>query len=115
MLQGLANVFFPFPSPAEKRVKERVGALARERQSGNTLLIHLGWGGLLPIRATFEKPCPLPLASLTRFISCASDPWLITCKVSGGRCPLFFLPPFSQDSTQAGRPHAPKGNSDFGR
>ena len=38
------EVFFLFPSPPQKGVKERVAALARERQSGNTLLIHLGWG-----------------------------------------------------------------------
>src|SRR5258708_24802310 len=113
MLQGLANVFFPFPSPAEKRVKERVGALARERQSGNTLLIHLGWGGLLPIRATFEKPCPLPLASLTRFISCASDPWLITCKVSGGWLPLFFLSPYPHGSTHERGAFASNGHLAF--
>src|SRR5258708_38361920 len=42
--QGFANVFFLFPSPPQKRGKERVAALARPRQSGNTLLIHLGWG-----------------------------------------------------------------------
>jgi len=42
--QGFANVFFLFPSPPQKRVKERGAALARERQSGTTLLIHLGWG-----------------------------------------------------------------------
>src|SRR5260221_5856631 len=42
--QGLSKVFFLFPSPPQKRVKERVAALARERQSGNTLLLNLGWG-----------------------------------------------------------------------
>jgi len=38
------EVFFLFPSPPQKRVQERVAALARERQSGNTLFITLGWG-----------------------------------------------------------------------
>ena len=38
------EVFFLFPSPPQKRVQERVAALALPRQSGNTLLIHLGWG-----------------------------------------------------------------------
>ena len=38
------EVFFLFPSPPQKGVKERGAALARERQSGTTLLIHLGWG-----------------------------------------------------------------------
>ncbi len=54
--QGFADVFFLFPSPPQKRVKERVAAVARPRHSGNTLFIHLGWGACCPIRATFEKP-----------------------------------------------------------
>jgi hypothetical protein len=53
--QGFANVFFLFPSPPQKRVKERV-----DKQGG--LLEDIVWGGgLLPIRVTFEKPlCCLP-------------------------------------------------------
>jgi len=35
--QGFSNVFFLFPSPPQKRVKERVAAVARPRHSGNTL------------------------------------------------------------------------------
>jgi len=49
MWHGFSNVFFLFPSPPQKRVQERGAALARERQSGTTLFINLGWGGLLPI------------------------------------------------------------------
>ena len=42
--QGFSKVFFLFPSPPQKRVKERVAALALPRQSGNTLFYNLGWG-----------------------------------------------------------------------
>ena len=42
--QGFSTVFFLFPSPPQKKIKERVAAVARERQSGNMLLIHLEWG-----------------------------------------------------------------------
>src|SRR5258708_10105203 len=57
----VSKVFFLFPSPPQKRVKERVAAVARVRHSGNTLLINLGLGGLLLSRATFERPCLLGL------------------------------------------------------
>jgi len=43
-LTGLLKRLFPLPLPAPKRVQERVAALALPRQSGHTLLIHLGWG-----------------------------------------------------------------------
>jgi len=43
-IQGFSKVFFLFPSPPQKRVKERVAAVALPRHSGNTLFIHLGWG-----------------------------------------------------------------------
>src|SRR6266478_6030226 len=51
--QGFSNVFFLFPSPPQKRGKERVAGWARERQSGHTLLIHLGWGGLAAKQSDF--------------------------------------------------------------
>src|SRR5258708_24358193 len=47
--------FSSSPPRPKKRVKERVAGVARERHTGNTLFIHLGWG-LAAIRATFEKP-----------------------------------------------------------
>src|SRR5258708_35269406 len=40
----VSKVFFLFPSPPQKRVKERVAAVALPRHSGNTLFITLGWG-----------------------------------------------------------------------
>ncbi len=55
--QGFSNVFFLFPSPPQKRGKERGAGWALPRPTGTTLFITLGWGGLLPSRATFEKPC----------------------------------------------------------
>src|SRR5258708_39542724 len=42
--QGFSNVFFLFPSPPQKRVKERGTAVALPRHSGTTLFITLGWG-----------------------------------------------------------------------
>ncbi len=42
--QDFSNVFFLFPSPPQKRVKERVAGFARGRKTGNTLFINLGWG-----------------------------------------------------------------------
>jgi len=42
--RGFSNVFLLFPSPPQKRGKERGAAVARERHSGTTLLIHPGWG-----------------------------------------------------------------------
>jgi len=38
------EVFFLFPSPPQKRVKERGAGVARERHTGTTLFINLGWG-----------------------------------------------------------------------
>src|SRR5438132_7174645 len=58
--QDFSNLFFLFPSPPHKRGKERVAGWALPRPTGNTLFTNLGWGGLLPIRATFEKPCSHP-------------------------------------------------------
>jgi len=40
--------------------KERGAGWARPRPTGTTLFITLGWGGLLPSRATFEKSCSPP-------------------------------------------------------
>jgi len=37
MLQGFSKVFLLFPSPPQKRVKERVAGWARSRPTGNTL------------------------------------------------------------------------------
>ncbi len=55
-MTGLLKSFFLFPSPPQKRGKERVAGVARSRHTGNTLFMNLGVGGLLPIRATVEKP-----------------------------------------------------------
>jgi len=55
--QGFSNVFFLFPSPPQKRGKERDAGWALPRPTGITLFLTLGWGGLLPIRATFAKSC----------------------------------------------------------
>ena len=60
--QGLSKVFFLFPSPPQKRVKERVAALARERQSGNTLFINLGWGACC--QDMDQRLGPLPMTML---------------------------------------------------
>ena len=60
------EVFFLFPSPPQKRVQERVAALARPRQSGNTLFINLGWG-----------------AYWTKTTSSAESPGLTSRKSSG--------------------------------
>ncbi len=54
--QGFSNVFFLFPSPPQKRVKERGAGVARPRHAGTTLFNNPEWGALLPIRATVEKP-----------------------------------------------------------
>jgi hypothetical protein len=43
-IRGFSNVFFLFPSPPQKRVKERVAGVARSRHTGNTLFMNLGWG-----------------------------------------------------------------------
>ncbi len=53
---GRLKSLFPLPLPAPKRVKERGAAVALPRHSGTTLFINVGWGGLMPSRATFEKP-----------------------------------------------------------
>jgi hypothetical protein len=53
-VQGFAKVFLLFPSPPQKRVKERVGSGAGKPPPPNTLFNYSGVG-LLPIRATFEK------------------------------------------------------------
>jgi len=42
--QGFSKVFFLFPSPPQKRVKERGAGLARPRQTGTTLFTNLWWG-----------------------------------------------------------------------
>src|SRR5260370_28415630 len=54
--QSFSDVFFLFPSPQSN--KEGVAGWALPRPTGNTLFITLG--GLLPIRATFEKSCSHP-------------------------------------------------------
>src|SRR6266566_106232 len=43
-VQGLLRRLFPLPLPPQKRVKERVAAVALPRHSGNTLFLNLGWG-----------------------------------------------------------------------
>ncbi len=43
-LQGFSNVFFLFPSPPQKRRKERGAGWALPRPTGTTLFITLGWG-----------------------------------------------------------------------
>jgi hypothetical protein len=42
--QGFSQVLFLFPSPPEKRGNERGAAVALQRHSGTTLVLHLGWG-----------------------------------------------------------------------
>jgi len=48
----LLRSLFLFPSPPQKKVKERVAALARPRQSGNTLF-YSGVGGLAANQSDF--------------------------------------------------------------
>ena len=55
-LQGFATVFFLFPSPPQKGVKERVAAWARSRPSGNTLFIPLGWGACCQSERLLRSP-----------------------------------------------------------
>ncbi len=43
-MSGLLKRLFPLPLPAPKRVKECVAGWALPRPTGNTLLIHMGWG-----------------------------------------------------------------------
>jgi len=87
---GLLKRLFPLPLPAQKKSKRACGRFGATAPKRPHALDSSGVGGLLPSRATFEKPCPLSLASLTRFISCASDPWLITCKVSAREVTSLF-------------------------
>src|SRR5258708_36039865 len=56
LCQALSTVFSRSPSPPQKRVQERVAALARERQSGNTLLINLGWGACCQAERLLRGP-----------------------------------------------------------
>ena len=60
------EVFFLFPSPPQKRVKERGAGVARERHTGTTLFINLGWG-----------------AYWTKTTSSAESPGLTSRKSSG--------------------------------
>ena len=76
-------------APPPQMNQERVAASA-PRAEAATRSCTLFWGGEGKRKKTFAKPCPLPLASLTRFISCASDPWLITCKVSAREVTSLF-------------------------
>src|SRR5260370_8405862 len=53
--QGFSNVFFLFPSPPQKRVKERVANWVLPRPTGNAPLITLAWG-FPPIHHDLSEP-----------------------------------------------------------
>src|SRR5258707_11546685 len=56
MRQGFSNVFFLFPSPPQKRVKERVAGWALPRPTGNTLLLNLGRGACCQAKRRLRNP-----------------------------------------------------------
>src|SRR5690242_6387096 len=55
-MQGFSKVFFLFPSPPQKRGKERVADWARPRPTVNTLVMTLGWGACCQSERLLRSP-----------------------------------------------------------
>src|SRR6266699_4947619 len=65
--QDFANVFFLFPSPPQKRGKERVAGWARERPTGNTLFNNLGWGACCQSERLLRSPVVIQAGKQEKF------------------------------------------------
>src|SRR5258707_9806813 len=58
--QGFSKIFFLFPSPPQKRGKERGAGWAQERPTGTTLFITLGWGACCQAERLVRSPVGIP-------------------------------------------------------
>ncbi len=54
--QGFSNVFFLFPSPPQKRGKERGAGWALPRPTGTTLFTNMGWGACCQAERRLRSP-----------------------------------------------------------